>query len=70
MRLWRFVEGDVVPGNTYIIRGLRIMHENYYDNTIGKYAPRPGGRHVLLCGPRTAVEDVTHVTSITEFFDA
>ena len=60
----------MVPGNTYIIRGLKIMLEQYYDDTIGKYVPRQGGRHVAVCGPRTAVEDVSHVTSITGYFDA
>ena len=69
MRLWCFVEGDVVPGNTYILRGLKIMLEQYWDDTIRKYVPRQGGRHVAECGARTAVQDVSHVKSITGYFD-
>ena len=68
LRLWRFEEGDVVEGNAYIMRGLKVAEETIWDDEKWKYVARGDGTKKAECKDRTAVEDVTHIDEIMHFF--
>ena len=68
LRLWRFEEEDVQQGSIYIIRGLKVVTDTCWNQDLYKYAPREDGSKTVECNWRTALEDVTHVTTITQFF--
>ena len=70
LRLWRFEEEDLVEGNTYIVRGLKVTADTHWDDQQWKYVPRQDGTKALECTTRAAVEDVTHVDAIAVFFHA
>ena len=67
LRMWMFEEGEVVPGNLYILRGLRVAPDRVWDDAAWKYVPSPD-RRKLDCSGRSAVEDVTSFSSIAAFF--
>ena len=62
-----FREGEIVPGNLYILRGLRVAPDRVWDDAAWKYVPSPD-RRKLDCSGRSAVEDVTSFSSIAAFF--
>ena len=66
--MWRFGAGDIVSGQIYIFRGLKVVPEKYWDDVQWKYIPRVGGQNALECVWRTAAEDVSHVPEIRAFF--
>ena len=51
---------------TYILRGLKVAFESYWDEASGKCLPDVNGRVTVECTNRTAAEDVTHVEAIKE----
>ena len=59
--------GDVVEGNVYIVRGLKVAAETVWDDGKWKYVPRGDGTKKAECKDRTAMEDVTHVEEIMQF---
>ena len=67
LRMWMFEEGEIVPGNLYILRGLRVAPDRVWDDAAWKYVPSPD-RRKLDCSGRSAVEDVTSFSSIAAFF--
>ena len=69
LRLWRFNEDDVVQGNTYIIRGLKVVPENRWDDEKWKWVPSANGVNTIECTVRTALEDVTAVDNIMTYFN-
>ena len=68
LRLWRFEEEDVQQGSIYIIRGLKVEIEKFWNYDLGKYTPRDDGVKTVEATWRTALEDVTAVTEIARFF--
>ena len=68
LRLWRYEEGDVVEGNAYIMRGLKVAEETIWDDEKWKYVARGDGTKKAECKERTAMEDVTHIDEIMDFF--
>ena len=68
LRLWRFGPSDVQEGCCYIMRGLKIVLEKYWDDGAWKWLPRMDGQKAVECIYRTAAEDVTHVPGIMAFF--
>ena len=68
LRLWRFSEDEVVEGNTYIIRGLKVGEEVQWDDDQWKWVPRQNGVRALESTVRTALEDVTAVEDIERCF--
>ena len=58
---------NIVPGNLYILRGLRVAPDRVWDDAAWKYVPSPD-RRKLDCSGRAAVEDVTSFSSIAAFF--
>ena len=68
IRLWRFGTGDLVEGRTYVMRGLKVVADRYWDDNTWQWMPRTDGRKGVECNFRTAAEDVTHVPSIVDIF--
>ena len=68
LRLWDYVEGDLEPGNTCILRGLKIASERVYDESLAKWVSNVQGGKTLVCDSRTAIEDVSDIAEITSYF--
>ena len=68
LRMWRFGAGDIVAGQIYIFRGLKVVLEKHWDDVQWRYIPRVGGQNAVECVWRTAVGDVSHVPEISAFF--
>ena len=68
LRLWRWEEGDILGGEIYILRGLKVKHEQVWCAENRKWVPCADGRLTLECGNRTAAEKVSHVAAISTFF--
>ena len=68
LRFWRFEEGDITEGRTYIARGLKVGSERRWDDELNKYVCRDDGSRRMECTGRTAVEDVSRVAAIMTFF--
>ena len=68
LRFWRFEEGDVQQGLVYIARGLKVVADTYWNADQWKYVPRDDGSKTVECCWRTALEDVTHVSGIAQYF--
>ena len=66
MRLWRYEAGEVEQSKIYIGRGLKVVASTYWKG--GQYAPRDDGSKTVECGWRTALEDVSHVLDIAQYF--
>ena len=60
--------GDLMAGCIYIIRGLRVSYEQYWGEQQSKYVVNTQGPKTFECSYRTAVEDVTHVETISNCF--
>ena len=69
LRLWDYVEGDLEPGNTCILRGLKIAVGKVYDDSLGKWVSNAQGGKTLVCDTRTAIEDVSGIVDITSYFN-
>ena len=64
LRFWRYEDGDIAEGKTYIVRGLKVVDDKWWCDGAG-YVPRgDGSKTVEICW-RTAVEDVTHVQQLS-----
>ncbi len=68
LQLWRFEDGDIKAGCKYLIRGLRVSFEQYWDDQQGQYVSNAQGPKTFECSYRTAVEDVTQVGMIGNLF--
>ena len=67
LRFWRYEDGDIAEGKTYIVRGLKVVDDKWWCDGAG-YVPRgDGSKTVEICW-RTAVEDVTHVQQLSRNF--
>ena len=68
LRFWLYEEGDIIEGKIYIIRGLKIVDETYWSDDAWKYVPKEGGTTTVEITFRTALEDVTDVREIAQYF--
>ena len=50
------------------MRGLKVAEETIWDNEKWKYVARGDGTKKAECKDRTAMEDVTHIDEIMNFF--
>ena len=71
IRLWRWTAADcgMQLGNTYILRGLRVVKETSWSDDKWAYVPREDGAMTVECNFRTAVEDVSQVEAIVALFE-
>ena len=68
LRLWRFVQSDMVAQCTYIVRGVRVVQYSHYDPEQKQYVKSCDGRKSFECSWRTAVENVSEVSEIVSCF--
>ena len=67
LRMWRHEEGDLVEGGYYILRGLKVVAETYWDYHLEAYTAKENGARAFECTNRTAVEDVS-LSSVVQAF--
>ena len=65
-RLWNHVKDDVVIGNIYILRGLKVATERTFNGE--RYVNDRNGDKKLISDARTAFEDVSDQQDITTYF--
>ena len=68
IRLWRYSANDIIAGQIYVIRGLKVVEETYWSAEAWKYVPNEDGTKTIEITYRTAVEDVTDVVEIAKYF--
>ena len=68
LRMWRFSVTNARTNHIYIIRGLKVILDRYWCNDTWQWKPCTDGRRRLECNFRTALEDVTTITSIASMF--
>ena len=66
LRLWNHVEGDVQVQSICILRGLKVAPEKIWNGE--KYVNDKDGARQLDSDARTAIEDVSHITDIVNYF--
>ena len=68
LHFWRYEDGELKEGRKYILRGLKVVAEQYWDAYTEGWVPRPDGQHSLECSYMTAVEDVTDNDAVSSCF--
>ncbi len=67
-RLWQFEDADLQEGNICILRGLKVVFEQSWDDAASKYVSNTQGKKTAVCDVRTAIEDVTGVRDLVKLF--
>ena len=67
LRLWQYEEGDINPGHAYILRGLKVVYDRWWDSARGIWIRSAVMPKTIECSVRTACEDVADVDSITQY---
>ena len=70
LRLWRFGEGDVNKSQIIILRGMKVVVRQSWDNYEHRYMPDCNGTKTVECTFRTAAEDVSHVPEVVQYFES
>ena len=68
LRFWRYEDGDIIEGKIYIIRGLKIVDETCWSDDAWKYVPKEDGTKTVEIAYRTALEEVTDVVEVAQYF--
>ena len=68
LRFWRHEVGDIIEGKIYLIRGLKVVDQTYWSDDAYKYVPKEDGSKTVELTFRTAIEDLTEVTEIAQYF--
>ena len=68
MCFWRLNDEEVVEGRIYIVRGLKVVMGQAWDDDAQKYKARADLPKKLECCRRTAIEDVTEVQGVARLF--
>ena len=68
MRFWRHEIGDIIEGKIYIVRGLKVVDQTYWSEDQYKYIPKEDGSKTVEISFRTALEDVSEVSDIAQYF--
>ena len=68
MCMWRFEEGDIQPYHIYFFRGMKVRIAQVWSDITWTYDDREDKQKDVECTRRTAVEDVTEVSSIRSFY--
>ena len=67
LRLWRYEEGDIRSGGAYVVRGLKVVHDRWWDSARGIWIRSAVMPKTIECSVRTACEDVEDVETITQY---
>ena len=68
IRLWRHEADDITQGNIYIIRGLKVAEVVQWSDDEWQWRAKKNGTKTVEHTFRTAIEDVTEVADISQFF--
>ena len=68
LRLWKYEEGDIKLGCAYVVRGLKVNNDRVWDAMKYMWIRSPEAPKIVECSGRTAIEDVTCVDAITQYF--
>jgi len=68
LRLFRFDSDDMDFGRVYIVRGLKVVVDTQWSYEQHQYVPRVDGTKNVECSYRTALEDVSDVDAIMQYF--
>ena len=68
IRLWRHEAYDIIQGNIYIIRGLKVAEVVSWSEDEWQWKAKKNGGKAVEHTFRTAIEDVTEVADISQFF--
>ena len=55
-------------GGAYVVRGLKVVNDRTWDSQKGVWTRFAATAKTIACSVRTAVEDVSDVDSITQYF--
>ena len=61
------MDGDIRLGGAYVVRGLKVVNDGTWNSVKGVWLRCAGTAKASLCGVRTALEDVSHVDSLTQY---
>ena len=67
LRLWQYAEGGIIPGDAYIVRGLKVVYDRVWDARQNGYVRSADLPKIIECNIRTACEHVEGVQSITPY---
>ena len=67
LRLWQLEEGDIRIGGAYVVRGLKVVHDRWWDSARGIWIRSAVMPKTIECSVRTACEDVEDVETITQY---
>ena len=68
LRLWKYEEGDIKLGRAYVVHGLRVNTDRVWDEAAYMWICSAEAPKILECSARTAIEDLTCVDAITQYF--
>jgi hypothetical protein len=69
LRFWKYEVGDIIEGKIYLIRGLKVVDEVSWSDEAWKYVPKEDGNKTVEITFRTALEDITDVKEVAQYFD-
>jgi hypothetical protein len=69
VRFWRWEEGDIAMGRTYVVRGLKVAKTRQWDNIHKRFTLLQDGANTVEMCKLTVVEDVTDIEEIKILFD-
>ena len=67
LRICLHEEGDIRLGGAYLVRGLKVENDGSWNSAKGVWIRCVGTAKVIGCSVRAALEDVSHVDSITQY---
>ena len=67
LRLWQYEEGDINPGDAYILRGLKVVYDRIWGAARNKYVRTDDLPKTIECNLWTACEHAEGIQSITEY---
>ena len=67
LRLWQLEKGDIRIGGAYVVRGLKVVHDRWWDSARGIWIRSAVMPKTIERSVRTACEDVEDVETITQY---
>ena len=68
LRLWKYEEIDIELGNSYVVRGLRVNNDRVWNEAKWMWIRSAEAPKIVECSVRSAIEDVTCVDAVTQYF--
>ena len=61
------IDGDIRLGGAYVVRGLKVVNDGTWNSVKGVWLRCAGTAKAIGRSVRTALEDVSHVDSLTQY---